>query len=381
MDITKWDETWGTIDWEKDSEDEIKQKITDFFHAGVDFNMLEDGPYTSHGCYVDAEGSPLHYAAMYSSEKVIELLINGGANLFFTDNMGLTPLHWVAKNGKTKNVKYLIEHGPRNYVNKKEYKDDTPLHYAAGQGHPEMVKALIEAGADVCAKNEDNETPLHYAARQGNLVSVKLLIENGADLNAKDKEGRTPLHLAILGNSPKAAQELIRRGVDPTILTKNDEAALRMAIYYERLEIIEMLLAHNSNLLNQKDYQGWTPLHHAALKGSVGAINVLLDANPNIINEQNDIGHSALFLAVHRNQPEAVRALIERGAKVNIKFGSYKLFDYASDKEIKKMLFMAKQIRIAYLLKKKTINSSQVLMDGVSQTLKAISVAKKRKTR
>ena len=39
MDIKSWPKTWGTINWRRDSEDEIKEKITKFYHAGVDFNM------------------------------------------------------------------------------------------------------------------------------------------------------------------------------------------------------------------------------------------------------------------------------------------------------------------------------------------------------
>ena len=39
MDITKWEDTWGTIAWEKDSEDVIKQKIIDFYKNCVKFEL------------------------------------------------------------------------------------------------------------------------------------------------------------------------------------------------------------------------------------------------------------------------------------------------------------------------------------------------------
>ena len=51
MNIHTWNDTWGTINWAKDPEDEIKQKITEFYNAGVDFNMDEE--YDSTEAYLD----------------------------------------------------------------------------------------------------------------------------------------------------------------------------------------------------------------------------------------------------------------------------------------------------------------------------------------
>ena len=79
--------------------------------------LLEHGAKVNHK--EDGDGSTaLHYAAMYSGEKVINLLISYGAD-----------------------------------VNARDEDQSTPLHQAAMLNNIEAAKALVEHGADIFAKN------------------------------------------------------------------------------------------------------------------------------------------------------------------------------------------------------------------------------------
>lgn len=176
MDISSWDETWGTIDWKKDPEDKIKQRIVELYRAGVDFNM--NGWYNSSG------GKPVLYASEYSTTGVIDLLIDGGADINLPDqsaNRDLA-LHGAACYNRVENVRFLIEHGPRNYVNKQNGFGWTALHVAAmgGRDRFKVAKALIELGADVNIKDKEGKTAWDMAGDK-----VKKLIENADKIRAE----------------------------------------------------------------------------------------------------------------------------------------------------------------------------------------------------
>ena len=146
-----WENTWGTIDWEKDPEDEIIQKITDLYYAGVDFNAKFLG------------STPIMYAAMCPSVKVIDLLIDGGADPNLTDEFGSTVLHYASHYGKLENLKYLVERCPKNFVSVKNKKGDTALDLA---DNPEIAEYLKS-----CSQNSLQQT-LSDASQKLNKMSL-----------------------------------------------------------------------------------------------------------------------------------------------------------------------------------------------------------------
>jgi len=69
----------------------------------------------------------------------------------------------------------------------------TPLWWAAEKGYEAVVKLLLEKGAHVESRDNDGNTPLLSAAWGGHEAAVKLLLEKGADMEFKDNSGYTPL--------------------------------------------------------------------------------------------------------------------------------------------------------------------------------------------
>lgn len=66
---------------------------------------------------------------MLALEKVIEVLLQNGADVNATDHSGRTPLHTAATSGYEKIVEMLIENG--TCVDTKDQNGWTPLFYAA----------------------------------------------------------------------------------------------------------------------------------------------------------------------------------------------------------------------------------------------------------
>ena len=96
------------------------------------------------------------------AKRVVQVMLEAGADVKAADAAGTTPLHWAAR--------YCAE--------------------------SDMVKALVDAGADVNARNAYGDTPLHAACDNGTLQVVKFLVERGADPMAQTNDGVTGAAIA-----------------------------------------------------------------------------------------------------------------------------------------------------------------------------------------
>lgn len=72
-------------------------------------------------------------------------------NLFYSDDHGFSPLHWLAKEGHTKLVEMLLQRGAR--VNATNMGDDIPLHLAVAHSHLEIV-LLVSDSNSIFISNE-----------------------------------------------------------------------------------------------------------------------------------------------------------------------------------------------------------------------------------
>jgi len=111
-----------------------------------------------------------------------EWLLDQGARLDSTNNIGATPLHVAVLNERPEIVKLLLERGaPVNAVDKTK---ETPLHYwAVIDGLDLIAKLLSGAGAEIDAINMTAETPLYLAAKNRTLESARLLLDLGASVD------------------------------------------------------------------------------------------------------------------------------------------------------------------------------------------------------
>ncbi len=111
--------------------------------------------------------TPLTLAAFFSQPKILELLLEAGAD----------------PNQATENAMKL-----------------RPLHSAAAVSEPDvamtLTRLLLEFGADPNVQQQGGWTPLHAAAAQGHRELVEMLMAQGADPYARNNEGLTPMEAA-----------------------------------------------------------------------------------------------------------------------------------------------------------------------------------------
>ena len=116
------------------------------------------------------------------------------------DNEGSTSLHYFARYGSYKSIKFLVSMGTD--INLKTKQSINCLHIAANYGHLNLCKTLINKyNVDVELPDNDGWTALHFSARSGRYEIVKYFTNMGIKINLKEKDGRTvfilPLSTAI----------------------------------------------------------------------------------------------------------------------------------------------------------------------------------------
>ena len=175
------------------------------------------------------ECTPLH-AAAYASEnlKIIELLIENGANIHETRRINITALHIAVSLNKIDFVKYLAKYHSelppwdrRNYF---------PL---ARASTIELCEILLQNGANVNYTDERLRTKifqsLYYLRRLSPMDMI--FLQWGADVNILDQNGESPLYLSLRNHDIETCKILLKYGADPYL---NDNTQ-RNCIEYARI--------------------------------------------------------------------------------------------------------------------------------------------------
>ena len=174
------------------------------------------------------------------------------------------------------------------------------------------IRRLLQSGADPNEPLSIGMRPLHRAVRASHDASekkiVQMLLQRGADPSITDEEGITPLVLAARMNNVGAVRALVERWRNHDDMNR----ALHMAARYGHHEIVMILLQNGAD--PNQPLQGMRPLHRAVRAShdaSEEIVRMLLEAgaDPSITDEE---GITPLVLAARMNNVGAVRALVER---------------------------------------------------------------------
>jgi ankyrin repeat protein len=163
-------------------------------------------------------------------------------------------------------------------------------------------------------------TPLlHLAIRYGHLDYLEMLIETKAlDWQLEDKAKMIPLvSAAARGQLDVVKLLLAEDSVVVNITNRNGFTPLLAAMYKKHDEVAECLIAAGADVAPE-DTSGNTALHFAAQNGSKAIAERLLELNPGI-NALNGQGETALIIASHNGHIDVVRLLLLREADASIR--------------------------------------------------------------
>lgn len=118
----------------------------------------------------------LHHAAAQGHYKIVQLLLNQGANVCSYDMNNSTPLHQAAIYNRYNCVEILLQH--QALINQYDGKHYTPLHRASQYGHWKIVRLLLHSNADICLINCDGYNSLEIAIINNHQLTVQEFLKH-----------------------------------------------------------------------------------------------------------------------------------------------------------------------------------------------------------
>ncbi|PNF37277.1 hypothetical protein B7P43_G00429 [Cryptotermes secundus] len=164
---------------------------------------------------------------------------------------------------------------------------DTQLHIAIIQGFIEVVYSLIRIIPHPWYLNILNDVfqaPLHLAVLTHQARIARCLLVAGATVDIRDRRGNTALHLACqIGDL-----ECVKALTEPVTVAETKTANLQYAAFQQQVP----------QNLEERNYDGQTCIHLAAIGGHVDVLRHLVWFGANINARDGKSGRTALHYAV-----------------------------------------------------------------------------------
>ncbi|KAK5631796.1 hypothetical protein RRF57_007510 [Xylaria bambusicola] len=153
----------------------------------------------------------------------------------------------------------------------------TPLHWAAINNQYVLCKFLIDKGADINKKGGDSvATPLQWAAQRSNYYTVDLLLQHGADPLITDAQGYNTLHISTFNGNVLLVVLMLHQGIPVDVADAYGHTSLMWAAYKGFPQCVDLFLRWGASV-HATDEQGFTALHWALVKGSLQCILKLVE--------------------------------------------------------------------------------------------------------
>jgi ankyrin repeat protein len=344
----------------------------EFNYAGLVKMMLDEGADIH--SRNDAGLYPVHTAAKkgkQSLEEILKVSKDSDLSIDVCDSEQLTPLLVACLHGNLAAAALLVENGAN--INVKDSDAMTPVHAAVESGDELLIKYLCEQkGIEVRGVDATGAEPIHLACTNGNAGCLEALILSaaGIDLNAYDSKHRTPLILACEGGHKNCVKKLVANAnVLVNMTNDHQQGAAHISSLNGKLDCLKVLMTredldlkavddqersilHNVVLfddvsltkkmlevvgVNAITKQLVTPLHEAAVRGSLRSAKMLLDNGADVSAKALQ-GLSSLHNASSFKNDDMIQLLVKNGADVNAK----------SDRGLTPLMCSAGKLRIVF---------------------------------
>ena len=338
------------------NKDSLTQESADYFgkrlcfSIGYDlFDKAEDWIWQGANLnYIDPQTkkSPLIMAVIKGNKRLVQLLLEGGADVSIKDVYGATAVHHAAETGNIEIMKILIARGAD--VKALDSAGSSALHYAAdiiynkGEVTKDMIDLLLAHGLDINQQNYNGETPAYQATYERyDKDFVDYLSKRGANFKLKNNEGISPedsfkelkeenilgrkLSAAVSSDDTKQAEDLISRGANldyviPSVKTK--ASPIIIAAKKGNAKIVKLLLEAGADFTAQ-DKEGATAVHYAAENGNIEIMQMLIDHGADV-EALDSAGSSVMHYAADTMtytgelKKDMIALLLRQGLDINL---------------------------------------------------------------
>ncbi|XP_064428587.1 ankyrin repeat and SOCS box protein 3 isoform X4 [Mirounga angustirostris] len=218
----------------------------------------------------------LHLAASQGHWKIVQILLEAGADPNATTLEETTPLFLAVENGQIDVLRLLLRHGA-NVNGSHSMCGWNALHQATFQENAEIIKLLLKKGANKECQDDFGITPLFVAAQYGKLESLNILISSGANVNCQALDKATPLFIAAQEGHTECVELLLSSGADPDLYCNEDtwQLPIHAAAQMGHTKILDLLIPLTNRVCDTGPDKV-SPVYSAVFGGHEECLEMLL---------------------------------------------------------------------------------------------------------
>lgn len=289
-----------------------------------------------------SHATPLYYASFFGLPKIVESLLDEGAESLIDSDKTEDPLsassseghadvvdillrrcfegssreklgrylYMAASKGNEGAVEVLLKWGAP--IDSKVGKYGTALQAAALEGHPATVNVLLQRGANFQVIDPRFGTPLAAAAEKGHRRVTQILLDAGASINGRGGWYSTPLISAIVGKDDITIHKILDNGADVNIQGGRHGCALMAAAAIGKIDLVKRLIDLGAKVNDEND-KGADALHSASCAGRLDVVELLIASGADV-NAKGGKHRNALNAASAEGHLAIVQSLLANGA-------------------------------------------------------------------
>ncbi|XP_075716736.1 nuclear factor NF-kappa-B p105 subunit [Rhinoderma darwinii] len=148
----------------------------------------------------------------------------------------------------------------------------TPLHLAVITHQADIVQDITKAGGDPLMLDRNGNSVLHLACKEGDAATLSILLHDPKIteiIDLPNNEGLNAIHEAVIANSLPCLRVMIAARANVNAQEqKSGRSLLHLAVEQDNISLAGCLLLEGDASVDSTTYDGNTPLHIAAGRGS-----------------------------------------------------------------------------------------------------------------